>query len=51
MTPEDAMTQLMNESSMILDDLDKELLLDDYDYVNESELSDSEHDEKETVAY
>ena len=51
MTPEDAMTQLMNESSMILDDLDKELLLDDYDYVNESELSDSEHDEKEITVF
>lgn len=41
MTTEEAMRQLMNES----DDLDKELLLDDYDYGNESEVSDSELEE------
>lgn len=42
MTTEEALRQLMNESSVILDDLDKELLLDDYDYGNESDLDDSD---------
>lgn len=43
MGTEDALRHLMNETSF--DDLDRELLLDDYDYGNESSLSDSEIDE------
>lgn len=46
MGAEEAMRQLMNEASF--DDLDRELMLDDYDYGNESSLSDSSDEDSET---
>ena len=51
MTTEEAIRQLMNESSMSFDDLDKELLLDDYDYRNESDLSDSENEKAKDSSF